>query len=104
MSGSKREAQRALAALVGEVSAGKHASTAATVSELLTRWSEHIDDQLSPTTVREYRRLVGTMLEPRAIVRTTNFRTYETIERPIPVHQGAARDLNAPPRCGADPV
>jgi integrase len=64
MTGSKRDAQRALAALVSEVAAGKHASTATTLGELLARWLEHIDDQLSPTTVREYRRIVRTMLVP----------------------------------------
>jgi len=62
--GTKRQAQRALAGLVGEVSAGKHASTTTTLGELLARWLDHVDGQLSPTTIREYRRLVRTMLEP----------------------------------------
>ena len=62
--GTKREAQRALAALVAEVSAGKVSASNATLSELLVRWLEVVDDQLSPTTVREYRRLVRTMLDP----------------------------------------
>ncbi len=62
--GTKREAQRALAALVAEVSAGKVSASNATLSELLARWLEVVDDQLSPTTVREYRRLVRTMLDP----------------------------------------
>jgi integrase len=62
--GTKREAQRALAALVAEVAAGKVSASNATLSELLVRWLEVVDDQLSPTTVREYRRLVRTMLEP----------------------------------------
>jgi hypothetical protein len=34
------------------------------VRELLTRWLGHVDGTLSPTTVREYRRLVRTMVEP----------------------------------------
>jgi integrase len=62
--GTKREAQRALAGLIGEVSAGKVASAATPLSELLERWLEHVEDQLSPTTVREYRRLVRTRLDP----------------------------------------
>ena len=61
---TKREAQRALAALVTDVSAGKVSSSATLLSQLLTRWLDHIGGQLSPTTVREYRRLVATMLEP----------------------------------------
>ena len=62
--GTKREAQRALAALVTEVSAGKVSASTTLLSQLLTRWLDHIGGQLSPTTVREYRRLVATMLEP----------------------------------------
>jgi integrase len=62
--GTKREAQRALAGLIGEVSAGKVTSTAMPLSELLTRWLDHVSEQLSPTTVREYRRPVRTMLDP----------------------------------------
>ena len=62
--GTKREAQRALAALVTEVSAGKITSSTTTLRELLTRWLDHVADQLSPTTVREYRRLVTKMIEP----------------------------------------
>ncbi len=61
---TKREAQRALAALVTDVSAGKVSSSTTLLSQLLTRWLDHICGQLSPTTVREYRRLVATMLEP----------------------------------------
>jgi pantothenate kinase len=52
--GTKREAQRALAALVTEVSAGKITSSTTTLRELLARWLDHVSDQLSPTTVREY--------------------------------------------------
>ena len=62
--GTKREAQRALAALVTDVSAGKVSSSSTLLGQLLTRWLDHVADQLSPTTVREYRRLVKTMLEP----------------------------------------
>ena len=62
--GTKRDAQRALAGLIGKVSAGKISSTATPLSELLDRWLDHVSEQLSPTTVREYRRLVRTMLDP----------------------------------------
>jgi integrase len=31
---------------------------------LLERWLDHVEDELSPTTVREYRRLVTTRLQP----------------------------------------
>ncbi len=62
--GTKREAQRALAALVAEVSAGKVTAASETLAELLARWLDLVSDHLSPTTVREYRRLVTTMLEP----------------------------------------
>ena len=62
--GTKREAQRALAGLIAEVSAGKVTASNVTVAELLQRWLEVVAEQLSPTTVREYRRLVRTMLEP----------------------------------------
>ena len=62
--GTKREAQRALAALVSEVAAGRFVATPATFGELLDRWLEHVDDHLSPTTVREYRRLAAKLLQP----------------------------------------
>ena len=56
--GTKREALRALAAL------GKVSSSGTTLGELLTRWLDHISEQLSPTTVREYRRLVRQVIGP----------------------------------------
>jgi hypothetical protein len=34
------------------------------LGELLERWLDHVGERLSPTTVREYRRLVATMLLP----------------------------------------
>ncbi len=63
--GTKREAQRSLAGLVAEVSAGKVPSTSGTLGELLDRWLDHVEEQLSPTTAREYRRLVSTLIEPK---------------------------------------
>ena len=46
------------------MSAGKVTSTAKTLGELLDQWLEHVDQQLSPTTVREYRRLVAKTIGP----------------------------------------
>jgi integrase len=62
--GTKREAQRALAALVAEVAAGKISSSSITLNELLGQWLDHVDGHLAATTVREYRRLVSTLLGP----------------------------------------
>jgi len=59
-----REAQRALAAMVADVVAGKVSSTTVTMDERLSRGLDHVGEQLSPTTVREYRRLVATRLGP----------------------------------------
>jgi len=46
--GTKREAQRALAALVTKVSEGKITSTAKTLGELLDSWIDHVEGSLSP--------------------------------------------------------
>lgn len=62
--GTKREAQRALSALVAEVSAGKLSSSSTTLNELLARWLDQVEDQLSPTSVREYRRIAKKMIGP----------------------------------------
>ena len=57
--GAKREAQRALAALVTEVDQGRTAPAAITVQQLLDTWLEHIEHLgRSPTTLYGYRRLV----------------------------------------------
>jgi len=64
VSGTKRDAQRALAAMVAEVSAGKVSSSTMRMAELLHRWLDHAEEQLAATTVREYRRIVATRLEP----------------------------------------
>ena len=64
MHGTKREAQRALAAAVAEVASGKVSSASTTLGELLSRWLDHMDEQLSPTTAREYRRLESKLITP----------------------------------------
>jgi hypothetical protein len=61
---TKRQAQRALAALVADVAAGKISSSSTTLDELLARWLDRVEDQLSPTTAREYRRIVTKMIGP----------------------------------------
>jgi integrase len=62
--GSKRDAQRALAALVTEVSAGKVTVSSVTLGEVLEEWLDLVEERLSPTTMREYRRLVAKSLGP----------------------------------------
>ena len=58
--GTKRDAQRALAALVTEVDKGTVAPAAKTVSALLAAWLEHIEHLgRSPTTLYGYRRLIA---------------------------------------------
>jgi integrase len=64
VNGSKREAQRALAELVTEVTAGRESGANATVSDLLAQWLDVAGDQLSPTTLRTYRQIVRTRLGP----------------------------------------
>lgn len=62
--GSKREAGRELARLVADADSGRGAGTRTTLSELLDQWWEHKRPHLSPTTAREYERLVEKRLKP----------------------------------------
>ena len=62
--GTKRGAQRALSALVAQVSEGKISSSSTTLNELLARWLDQVDNRLSPTTAREYRRIVNRRIGP----------------------------------------
>src|SRR5690349_20549295 len=62
--GTKREAQRALAALVHDVGAGTVRPNDVTVSETLERWLEIAGGYMSPTTLREYRRLIARRISP----------------------------------------
>ncbi len=64
INGTKREAQRALAELITEVTAGRSSGANATVSELLAQWLDHASAELSPTTLRTYRQIVRTRLGP----------------------------------------
>ncbi len=49
--GNKREAQRALSALVTEVSAGKVSLSMTTLSQLLMQWLDLVSSQLSQMTL-----------------------------------------------------
>ena len=62
--GTKREAQRALAALVTEVTTIPVSTTKVNVAELLDRWLDAAAGDLSPTTAHEYRRLADVLIKP----------------------------------------
>ncbi len=62
--GTKREAQRQLAALVTDVGSGSTSLADITVTQLLDRWLTFVADDLSPTTVDEYRRLCDRRIIP----------------------------------------
>ena len=63
--GTKREAERVCAELVTEVAHGKHMTqSSGTVGELLDRWMEHREQDLSPTTVASYHQYIENWLRP----------------------------------------
>ncbi len=64
MSGTKRQAERELARLIAEADSGRDTRTRATLNMLLERWWEHKVGRLSPTTAREYRRLLDKRIRP----------------------------------------
>jgi integrase len=68
--GTKRDAQRAVAALITEVERGGHqrqqGNTRRTVGELLDQWMDHIETQgRAPTTMARYRSAVSANINPR---------------------------------------
>ena len=65
--GTKRDVQRAAAALATEVSPGSHRHTKRrTVAELLDRWMDHIEAQgRAPTTMARYRSAISANIKPR---------------------------------------
>jgi integrase len=74
--GGKREAQRALAAMVAEADRHALATPGATVAELLERWFEHARADFSPKTVLETRGMIDRYLLPAlATVNLTKLRT-----------------------------
>lgn len=56
VTGGRRDAQNAMAELISSVAfEGKsNASTDAPVADLLAQWLDHVQDRLSPTTVRNW--------------------------------------------------
>ena len=62
--GGKREAQRALGALIGEIESGKATKTASTVGNLLEAWFEAASAGFSPKTVKETRGYMDRQLLP----------------------------------------
>lgn len=64
--GGKREAQRALAKLVGEVDSGKHQHTERhTVAQLIDAWMKHLVAQgRAPGTLERYRSAVNSTINP----------------------------------------
>jgi len=62
--GGKREADEALARFVTEVSGGGHAAKDTTLSELIRRWLNLVREDLSPSTVRGYERIIRCYIEP----------------------------------------
>ena len=64
--GSKADAAKAMAALQTEIGEERPstAGPATTVGQLLDRWMELAEPDLSPTTVREYRRLINQRIRP----------------------------------------
>jgi integrase len=62
--GGKREADEALARFVTEVSGGGHAAKDTTLSKLIRRWLDLVREDLSPSTVRGYERIIRCYIEP----------------------------------------
>lgn len=65
VTGTKRDAERALTALVHEADTGAHGGTLASVATVLERWWEIHADRLSPTTAARYRQIIDQYLLPR---------------------------------------
>ncbi|NNC79856.1 MAG: site-specific integrase [Acidimicrobiales bacterium] len=62
--GTKREAQREMRKLIDDIEHGRLTGTETTFSSLLHAWLELSADALSPTTLREYRRLIDKRIGP----------------------------------------
>lgn len=63
-SGTKRNAEKELRALIADVESGRLTGTETSVADLLDAWLELAAERLSPTTLREYRRLVDRRIRP----------------------------------------
>src|SRR5690242_16935154 len=65
VNGTKREAEAICSQLLTEVAQGKHmARSSGTVGQLLDRWMEHREPDLSPTTVASYHQYIENWLRP----------------------------------------
>lgn len=62
--GGKREAEETLSRLVTEAAGGGHAAQDATVGDLIDQWFEMAKPDLSPTTIRGYRRAIDSYIVP----------------------------------------
>lgn len=62
--GTERQARRELANLVGVADEPQRPKSTATLGSLLDQWLSNVEGDLSPTTVREYRRLVERRIKP----------------------------------------
>jgi integrase len=62
--GTKRAAERELRRLIAGAERGQVTGTDTRVADLMARWLDLADDDLSPTTLREYRRLVAKRIGP----------------------------------------
>jgi integrase len=62
---SKRKAEDVLSQMLVEAGLGSHVVTDGTLHELARRWWTMAEPNLSPTTAREYRRLVWKVIVPR---------------------------------------
>jgi integrase len=63
-SGTKREAENALNALLTEVADGRASASTVTLSELIDRWLENVGPGLSPRTLGGYRRVSDKRIVP----------------------------------------
>lgn len=64
--GTKREAENVCAQLVAEAARGDHGETAAgSLGELLTQWLEHIEPNVSPSTLAAYKVYVEKWIKPK---------------------------------------
>ena len=62
--GTKRHAENVMRQLLVEVGGGADASTEGTMAQLVGRWLEIASDSLSPTTLKEYKRLLDRHILP----------------------------------------
>lgn len=62
--GGKRAAEAELARFITQVSGGGHGAGDTTLTELIQRWLDLVRDDLSPSTVRGYERIIRCYIDP----------------------------------------